>query len=221
MPVEYGEQKNYWESIEGRRTPDHPVIKAFAEPKLRFIVDHLPSPQTGRFSLLDVGAGNGFFSLTFQAAFDVTAMDFSQNMLDMNPLPEDHKVQGDAEHLPFEDDSFDVVFCGNLLHHLVEPVIAVREMARVARGHVVLLELNALNPLMFLFGLLKKEERGTLKFVPSYLKDLGRDAGLRSRAFTSQGMVLPNKTPKTALPLFEAIDMQWPLGFYHVAIFDV
>ncbi len=219
--VDYAEQKEYWEGMGKRRHPSHPVIEAFAGPKLRWIRDHTEPPTDGPHTMVEIGAGNGYFSYGFDRAFELTATDFSETMLEMNPLPSNQKVQADASNLPFGDDSFDLAFCGNLLHHLEAPEVAVREMGRVARKHVVLLEPNALNPLMFAFGVVKREERGTLKFTPPYLKGLGKRAGLRLRAFSTQGMVLPNKTPEKLLPVFKAIDRPNPMGFYHVAIFDV
>lgn len=79
--------------------------------------------------MLEVGAGNGYFSEYLRRDFDLTSLDFSSQMLSMNPLPEDQKVVGDAEDLPYPDDAFDVVFYGNLLHHLEDPGIAVRDEA--------------------------------------------------------------------------------------------
>ncbi|HEY1739847.1 MAG TPA: methyltransferase domain-containing protein [Acidimicrobiia bacterium] len=51
--------------------------------------------------------------------------------------------EGDAEALPFLDDSFDVVFCRSSLHHFGAPRTAVAEMERVCRpsGRVVLVDL--------------------------------------------------------------------------------
>jgi SAM-dependent methyltransferase len=218
--VDYDEQKDYWEGIEKRRTPAHPAVRAFAEPKLEFVcqtLDHDGEP----LSMLEVGAGNGYFSHTFASAFELTCLDFSRNMLEMNPMPWDQKVVGDAENLEYDDDAFDVVFCGNLLHHLEDPLIAVREMARVARKHVVLIEPNIVNPLMFAFGAIKPEERGSLKFTPGYVKGLGRRAGMGLRGFASHGSIVPNKTPMLLLPILRRIDGASPVGFYHVAIFDV
>ena len=220
--VDYDEQKDYWEGKKKRRSPDHPVVQAFARPKLDFILDAIPgAPEGERLSMLEVGAGNGYFSHTFDRAFDLTALDFSPNMLAMNPLAEEQKLVGDAENLPAEDDSYDVVFCGNLLHHLEDPLIAVREMRRVARRHVVLIEPNIINPLMFAFGVVKKEERGSLKFTGWYVKNLGRRAGMRLRKYTGHGAIVPNKTPRPLLPFARAIDGAYPVGFYHIAIFDV
>lgn len=47
--------------------------------------------------------------------------------------------QGDAHHLPFADDSFDVVTCQTVLMHLANPVAALKEMRRVVRpGGIVI-----------------------------------------------------------------------------------
>jgi SAM-dependent methyltransferase len=53
--------------------------------------------------------------------------------------------EGNAESLPFVDESFDVVFCRSALHHLGDPQRAVAEMRRVCRpgGRVVLVDLVA------------------------------------------------------------------------------
>lgn len=214
--MSFEEQNLYWANVGTRRDPGHPVIRAFAEPKLDFV---LKTFGASRGTLLEIGAGNGFFSVGLEREFALTALDFSRRMLDMNPLPADRKVLGRAEALPFPDQSFDVAFCANLLHHLDEPLDAVREMRRVARRHVVILEPNALNPLMFLFGALKREERGTLKFTRRFVEELGHRAGLALEAATTQGFVLPNKTPPFALPLLRKVDRASPLGFYHVAVF--
>jgi ubiquinone/menaquinone biosynthesis C-methylase UbiE len=46
----------------------------------------------------------------------------------------------DAEALPFRDASFDIVAVHDGLHHLEDPGRAIREMARVARHGVLILE---------------------------------------------------------------------------------
>ncbi|MFU8803950.1 MAG: class I SAM-dependent methyltransferase [Bradymonadaceae bacterium] len=218
--VDYDDQKKYWEGMDKRRKAYHPVVKAFARPKLDFMLQHLDHGDR-QLTMLEVGAGNGYFSHTFNDVFDLISLDFSANMLEMNPLPRAQKVVGDAEDLQFEDDSFDVVFCGNLLHHLEDPLIAVQEMRRVARKHVILIEPNVMNPLMFAFGLLKPEERGALKFTANYVRGLGIKAGMELRGFASQGSIVPNKVPIFLLPFLSRIDGVSRLGFYHVAIFDV
>jgi SAM-dependent methyltransferase len=53
--------------------------------------------------------------------------------------------EGDAEALPFVDESFDVVFCRSSLHHFANPHRAFDEMRRVCRrgGRVVVVDLVA------------------------------------------------------------------------------
>lgn len=215
----YVEQKTFWDAVDKRRPPDHPAVAAFSRPKIEFVCETLGA-EPGALSMLEIGAGNGFFSDRLGDAFALSVLDFSLNMLVRNEVPSP-KIVGDAARLPFADDAYDVLFCANLLHHLDSPAAAVREMARVARRHVVLVEPNALNPLMALFGLVVRRERGTLRFTAGYLKGLGRGAGLDLRRFSTQGMIVPNKTPEPALALLRRVDVPTPVGFYHVAIFDV
>ena len=42
-------------------------------------------------------------------------------------------MQGDAAALAFPDASFDVVHAHQVMHHLADPVAALREMGRVCR----------------------------------------------------------------------------------------
>jgi SAM-dependent methyltransferase len=53
--------------------------------------------------------------------------------------------EGNAQRLPFVDDSFDLVYCLNSLHHIGDPARAVTEMVRTCRpdGRVVLSDLIA------------------------------------------------------------------------------
>lgn len=53
--------------------------------------------------------------------------------------------EGDAEALPFVDESFDLVYCRSSLHHFADPYRAVGEMVRVCRrgGRLVLVDLVA------------------------------------------------------------------------------
>lgn len=49
-------------------------------------------------------------------------------------------VVADAEHLPFADRSFDVVYVHDGLHHLRDPMVGLAEMCRVARHCVAITE---------------------------------------------------------------------------------
>lgn len=197
-------QKKFWENhnLIKRRHPSHPVIRAFVEPKIQFIQKNISLAKDS--TLLDVGCGNGFFTYYFAKICQVTGLDFSKKMLEINPH---HKlVHGDAENLPFPDESFDITFCSNLLHHLENPERTMQEMKRVAREYVIISEPNRSNPFLFFFDLIKKEERGGLKFTKNYLINLGRSLGLKNVNCLVSGMIFPNKTPINLLPILKKLD---------------
>ncbi|MBK6916737.1 MAG: methyltransferase domain-containing protein [Deltaproteobacteria bacterium] len=219
--VDTAEQKQYWDAPGERRSPWHPAVQAFARPKIEIAIAGMELPGgDAKPTMLEVGAGNGYFSIILAETFDLTVLDFSQHMLDTNPV-DAPKVCGDAQALSQPDKSFDYVFCGNLLHHLPDPVQACREMRRVARRQVALVEPNASNPLMFAFSGLKKEERGALKFTAKHVRGLAEQAGLHTRMFVTQGSIVPNATPPALVPWLQRVDFRQPLGFYHVGVFDV
>jgi ubiquinone/menaquinone biosynthesis C-methylase UbiE len=98
----------------------------------------LPSRRYGR--VLDVGSGTGFFILNLWLAGFVGephACDLSPGML--SACAESARRVGcdlsvrtaDAERLPYEDASFDLVIGHAILHHVPEPQAALEEMHRV------------------------------------------------------------------------------------------
>jgi SAM-dependent methyltransferase len=212
-------QKEFWNKVDQRRPPDHPVVVAFAEPKVNFVRKCIEKDQ-GRNKIkqiLDVGCGNGFFTRPLSAWAECTALDVSQRMLDLNPVKA-VKVCGDVQSMPFPDNKFDLVFCSNLLHHVSDPVAAVFEMRRVSSRYVVLSEPNRNNPLMFAFGLIKSIERGTLKFSRNYLAALAKQTDLHIVDVETMGVILPNKTPKSLLRFIKLLDGRSRMGFYNVMI---
>jgi demethylmenaquinone methyltransferase / 2-methoxy-6-polyprenyl-1,4-benzoquinol methylase len=99
---------------------------------------------------LDVAAGPGNVAreLVAQGARHVTALDLSFNMLAEGARrgdPDITYVNGDAQHLPFPDASFDAVTISFGLRNLPDPELALREFARVTRpaGRLVVCEFAA------------------------------------------------------------------------------
>jgi len=166
--------------------------------------------------VLDVGCGNGFFTYYFSQLAYTVGIDYSAHMLSINPC--ELLVRGSALSLPFKDDSFDLLFCSNLLHHLKNPTIAIMEMRRVSRKFVVLSEPNRNNPFMALFSILIPEERGTLKFSLNYMRYLVEFYGLKVIASNSMGAIVPNKTPESLLEIFKKMNNKIPLKFYNIVI---
>lgn len=96
-------------------------------------------------TLLDAGAGSGHFSRTFaDAGLKVTALDPSPEMLRFARERENAMacVVGDAERLPFSDQSFDYSAAVTSLCFVAAPERALGELWRVSRRGVVLGLLN-------------------------------------------------------------------------------
>ena len=71
----------------------------------------------------------------------------------------------DGTRLPFQDETFDVVLCRDVLHHTVDKSEVVGELIRVCRafGRVVIIEPNGGSPIVGLLGLLVEAERELLR----------------------------------------------------------
>lgn len=103
--------------------------------------------ELGGKSVLEICCGSGMMAEKFaRAGATVTGLDFSpEAIVRANERARRYRFEanfrvGDALNLPFRDRSFDVVAVHDGLHHLDDPASAIREMARVARGGVIILD---------------------------------------------------------------------------------
>jgi ubiquinone/menaquinone biosynthesis C-methylase UbiE len=209
-------QKRYWirKSLKKRRTPKHYIIAEYVKPKIRELKRIIPiSSET---KILDVGGGNGFFSYYFDQICDTTCVDYSEKMIELNPIQK--KFVMDANKLDFEDNSFDVVFCHALLHHVDDFNRVVQEMRRVSKRYVVILEPNRNNPLMFLFSLIVKEENKALRFSLSFLKRKIQRNGLKVISQFSYGLLVPNKTPRLLVSTLRLFNFRFAGGMTNFII---
>jgi ubiquinone/menaquinone biosynthesis C-methylase UbiE len=97
----------------------------------------------GRFGRgLEIGSGTGYFSLNLMqlgAIGELTATDISNGMLKRLATTAEglgldvETVRTEAEELPFEDESFDLVFGHAILHHIPDLDRAFAEFRRVLR----------------------------------------------------------------------------------------
>ncbi len=197
-----GTETDYWNRTGNRRHPDHPSVRAFVIPKIAIIAKY--TEMTRETTVLDVGCGNGFFTWHLGHIADTTGLDLSKRMLQLNPSKK--LVLGSALEIPFNDNSFDVVFCANLLHHLDNPQRAISEMARVSRRFVVSVEPNRNYLPMMLFLLIVSREHKGLRYSMHYLTKLYTDCGLRVVAEITLGVIAPNRTPTVLLPILRKID---------------
>ncbi len=86
-------------------------------------------------TVLNVGAGSGAYEPTDR---EVVAVEPSSVMIAQRPESAATAIQGSAEHLPFDDASFDAVMAVLSDHHWRDREQGLRELKRVARRRVVL-----------------------------------------------------------------------------------
>jgi len=98
---------------------------------------------------LEIGAGTGFFSLNLKQAGvldEVHVTDISAGMVEeaqRNAERLGFAIEGrtaDAEQLPYDDETFDIVVGHAVIHHIPDVELAFREMLRVLKpgGRVVI-----------------------------------------------------------------------------------
>jgi SAM-dependent methyltransferase len=92
-------------------------------------------PLPREAGILEIGCGDGAFTKDLaEHSSNVTAIDISTQQIERNAkaYPDVRFLQHDvSERLPFDDDTFDVIWCSEVLEHLFDPGFALREMFRV------------------------------------------------------------------------------------------
>jgi ubiquinone/menaquinone biosynthesis C-methylase UbiE/ribosomal protein S27E len=110
----------------------------FAAWYLRIVMEY-GKPWKGK-RVMELGAAECWATRKFaEAGAEAVALDYDparmlkgQILLDRLPI-RFLRVRGDAERLPFEDNSLDTVFCCSVLHHFFDLPRAVQEISRVLK----------------------------------------------------------------------------------------
>lgn len=122
--------------VDGIRVADY--FEACTAPENRFILRNLGNIRGKR--LLDLGCGAGENSVYFaMQGANCVAADYSPGMVEVAlQLAARYGVEvegctANAMALDFPDNTFDIVYASNLLHHIPDPKIALKEMHRVLK----------------------------------------------------------------------------------------
>jgi len=121
-------------------------------------------------TVLDVGCGEGLVIKKLKENNDklsITGLDISiENIKIAKKINDNVKFfQGNIYNLPFEDNSFELIICTEVLEHLKDPERAIMELKRVSNKFCLISVPN--EPFFRIGNILKL----------SYLKDLGNSPG--------------------------------------------
>ena len=180
--------RNYDKVVEAAIGASGESVEFFAELRVRLARDAISS-QVPR-SILDFGCGIGNTVRLLARAFPktvVTGVDPSQEIIEVarerssTDARRCRFVVQEETHLPFPDESFDVGFTSNVLHHIPrrDHLSWIRELRRVIRpdGMILLFEHNPFNPLTRRSVRLCEFDKGVELLRPSYIRDLLRGGG--------------------------------------------
>jgi len=163
-PIMYRVEGSHWWFVGRRR-----ILSSFVG---RIVRNLNPDPR-----ILDVGCGTGA-NLEMLAQFgEVEGVDVSTEALDFCQTRGLQNVrQGEAEHLPYEDRSFDLVTGLDVVEHLDDDTAGLQEMRRVLRpGGRALLFVPAF---MFLWGVQDDISNHRRRYTLASLEKVVRQAGL-------------------------------------------
>lgn len=98
--------------------------------------------------VLEVGVGTGKNIEYYPKGIDITAIDFSEKMLEKAKVKSElfnkkvNLYNMDVEHMDFEDNSFDVIFTTCVFCSVPHPIQGLMEMRRVCKsgGRIVMIE---------------------------------------------------------------------------------
>lgn len=138
-------------------------MKRFQRPVLEQLKSEPPE-----LKILDVSCGTGELLLTLwkQGKRNLSGIDLSENMLEKarKKLPAEINLrQGEAERLPFAQDSFAYVISTEAFHHYPQQKKALEEMRRVTKkgGKVAVVDINFFGN--FLHRLFERIEPGCVR----------------------------------------------------------
>ncbi|MBI5726074.1 MAG: class I SAM-dependent methyltransferase [Planctomycetes bacterium] len=170
-------------SIGFLRTPHDFFIRTKAQEILKIARNKFG--DISRIKVLDVGCGTGNLdSYIIPHIGELTGIDISPNLIDQarRQVPAGRFELYDSSQIPFDRQTFDLVFATCVLHHVPPAgrVNLLREMRRVTRpsGLVVIVEHNPINPLTRLAVCRCAFDRGCKLIGMSQARRLVRQAGM-------------------------------------------
>lgn len=138
--------REYYER-EGRRGDQQAGFRKGIHHQVLSEIIHAALYSCTPHTVLDIGCAEGMYAISAARADAVAVgIDISETKLqravsyaaEFEVTDKAFFLSADGHHLPFGDDSFDMVICSQVLEHLSDPELAMRELARVAKRWVII-----------------------------------------------------------------------------------
>jgi SAM-dependent methyltransferase len=161
-------------------------------------------------TVLEIGAGVGEVASLFKLE-DVPLTRYVGSEYSAQAAQRMHRegllsVRTSAEHLPFRDNSFDLVFCFDVMHHVSDPRAMAEEMVRVTRRHFFLSEANGLSPVRKLGERsARAKSLGEQSYLPWTYRRFFPRSLIESIELYPFYVLVPPHTPHRWIPLIKTI----------------
>jgi ubiquinone/menaquinone biosynthesis C-methylase UbiE len=153
----YSDEKIFRQIWQGKVGLDYLVPK-----EVNYVLNELKNANLENVKILELGAGDGLSTVrminNLQPKKYVATERSSAGVDKLKNKGIDAQVM-DATDIKFDDNSFDIVCCFNVMHHVDDPEKMAQEMIRVSKKYVYLCESNGLSIL-----------RKILEFTPANRK---------------------------------------------------
>jgi ubiquinone/menaquinone biosynthesis C-methylase UbiE len=169
----------------------------------------------------DLGCGSGVFTdLLRQRGCVCSGIDLSPKLIELAlaKYPGVEFLEGDVEHLPFADASFDGILLSGLVHHLPDPHACAAEAYRVLKpgGRFVAFDPNRMNPFMYLYrdrsspfyspvGVTPNERPVIAKHIAATFESVGFEVGTDYLSSLHYRYIASSKA-RWLLPAYNLID---------------
>ncbi len=148
--------------------------------------------------ILDIGCGDGNFSLLLKEASqaeEVYGVDISSKAVELANAAgiKTFQTDIDEEPLPFEKDSFDAIFCGEVIEHLLDPDHLLDEIHRTLKtsGIAIITTPNLAawyNRIVLLFGFQPYYLDVSYRHCVGRIWGFGKELGGHLRLFTYRAL---------------------------------
>jgi len=190
------------------------AIKYRVPKEVGYLIDFLKDKEPNKRSILEIGAGDGFSSKMIINALKpkkYVATDLSEEGVKKIKSLGIEAKQADATDLKgFKDNSFDMICCFNLMHHVDNPRKMAQEMLRVTRKYFLLCEANATSVPRRLLELTPRNRRANENsYTPETYRSFFENeklAWIKTKPFMFAFAFTPNVLTNTSIKLSEAFE---------------